>query len=85
MFGGSNVVIASRSRIGRLDGRDRLRRQQHAISYHTVTHAGTRAGTRTGTCAGTRTCAAARTGTCAAAGPDVGISHDSGWRPVTGE
>jgi hypothetical protein len=82
MFGGSNVVIASRSRIGRLDGRDRLRRQQLAISYHTVTNAGTRTGTRAGTRAGTRT--GTRAGTCAAAGPDVGVRHDSSWRRIAG-
>ena len=66
MFGGSNVVIASRSRIGRLDGRDRLRRQLLAISYHTVTSAGTRAGTRPGT----RPSTSARTGPGTAPAPD---------------
>ena len=87
MFGGSNVVIASRSRIGRLDGRDRLRRQLLAISYHTVTSAGTRAGTRPGT----SPCTSARTGpgtsarTRAAAGPGCSVCHDSSRRPVSGE
>jgi hypothetical protein len=77
MLGGSDVVIASLSRIGNLDGRDRLRRQQLAISYHTVTNAGTNAGTRTGTRAGTRT------GT--RAGPGVGVRHDSCRRRIIGE
>ena len=43
MLGGSDVVIASRYRVCRLDGRDRLRRQLLAISDYTVTSAGTRA------------------------------------------
>jgi hypothetical protein len=73
MLGGSDVVIASLSRIGNLDGRDRLRRQQLAISYHTVTRAGTRTGTRAGTRTGTR------------AGPDVGVRHDSCRRRIIGE
>ena len=91
MFGGSNVVIASRSRIGRLDGRDRLRRQLLAISYHTVTSARTRAGTRAGTRPGTSPCTSARTGpgtsagTRAAAGPGCSLRHASSRRRVSGE
>jgi len=71
MLGGSDVVIASRSRVRSLDGRDRLRRQLLAISDHTVTSAGTRAGTDSG----------AR----AAAGPGCSVRHDSSRRSVTGE
>jgi hypothetical protein len=43
MLGESDVVIASRSRIGNLDGRVRLRRQLLATSCFTVTDAVTRA------------------------------------------
>ena len=75
MLGGSDVVIASRYRVCRLDGRDRLRRQLLAISDCTVTSAGTDAGTRPGTDAGTR----------AAAAPGDRVRHDSSWRPVTGQ
>ena len=39
MLGGSDVVIASRSRIGTLDRCDRLRRQLLATSYVTVADA----------------------------------------------
>ena len=91
MLGGSDVVIASRYRVCRLDGRDRLRRQLLAISDYTVTRAGARAGTRPGTRAGARpgTRAGARpgtdAGTRAAAGPGDRVRHDSSWRPVTGE
>lgn len=89
MLGGSDVVIASRYRVCRLDGRDRLRRQLLAISDCTVTSPGTRAGARPGTDAGTRPGTDAgtgtRPGTRAAAGPGDGVRHDSSWRPVTGE
>ena len=91
MLGGSDVVIASRYRVCRLDGRDRLRRQLLAISDYTVTSAGTRAGARPGsrarpgTRAGTRPGAGTDAGTRAAAGPGDRVRHDSSWRPVTGE
>ena len=39
MLGGSDVVIASRYRVCRLDGRDRLRRQLLATSHFTVSNA----------------------------------------------
>jgi hypothetical protein len=87
MLGGSDVVIASRYRVCRLDGRDRLRRQLLAISDYTVTSAGTRAGARPGSRArpGTRPGAGTDAGTRAAAGPGDSVRHDSSWRPVTGE
>jgi hypothetical protein len=48
MVGGSDVVIASRSRFGTLDGRDRLRRRLLANTYFTLTDAITDATTRAG-------------------------------------
>ena len=81
MLGGSDVVIASRYRVCRLDGRDRLRRQLLAISDCTVTSAGTRAGARPGTRAGARpgTDAGTRPGTDAGTRPGT----DAGTRPGT--
>ena len=95
MLEGSDVVIASRYRVCRLDGRDRLRRQLLAISDCTVTSAGTRARRppryppRNPRRRPPRYPAGARpgtdAGTRAAAGPGDRVRHDSSWRPVTGE
>src|SRR5262245_35624063 len=71
MLGGSDVVIASRYRIGNLDGRGRLRRRLIDITYYTVTDA------VTGAVAGA--------GTRASAGRDVGVRHHSDGCPITGE
>ena len=86
MFGGSNVVIASRSRIGRLDGRDRLRRQLLTISYHTVTSAGTRpcTGARTRPCTGTRSCTGAGTGPSTGTRPCTSARTSAGTRAAAG-
>ena len=97
LLGGSDVVIPCRSHIGNLDRRDRLRRQLLAISYHTVTSAGARAGTRTGPSTSARTGSSARTrsgpstrtgpstraGTRAAAGPGCSVRHDSSGCRIT--